>query len=248
MMTRILGSSKSDWPKHVMRAGIRVRTKDFTVALTTRSEVSDEKQAAEIRQGRVEAKLVPFEEAVADRLYAALQLARTTQLAPALAKDGFSTAEIDQLLGMFEHVNERLGQLLQIRDAQITMGKLLSMLSDHNDNAQLISHIKQSMQELYEHVVHLRGTFENLPYPFDHARADISVADYLLKEIPDREDPVALYEAADAIGNALPPLQARVTGRLCQIAECVETYFGLPLLEDPPEAEVDLKDAEHDDE
>ena len=135
---------------------------------------------------------------------------------------------------MFEHVNERLGQLLTIRDAQVMLGKLLSILSDHNENASLIQHIKQSMQELFDHVVHLRSSFEDLPYPFDHARPDISMADYLLKELPDSQNPVALYEAADTIGHALPSLQARVTGRLCQRAECVETFFGLNLLDDPP--------------
>ena len=231
----------------LMQAGIRVRPKDFTVSLTSRSEASAEQEAAEIRQGTVEAKLVAFEAAVAERLYAGLKLARTKELAPALAKDGFLVAEIDQLLHMFQHVNERLGQLLTIRDAQITMGKLLSILSDHNDNVQLINHIQQSMQELCDHIVHLRASFENLPYPFDHAQTDISVADYLLKELPDRENPVALYEAADAIGRALPPLQARVMGRLCQIAECVETHFDLPMLEDPPEPEVNLNESEDDD-
>ncbi len=232
----------------LIKASVKVRRKDFSMSLTSRSEVHDAKEAAEIEQGRVESKLVPFEEATADRLYAALQLARTTDLESALAKDGFSVAEMDQLLEMFEHVNERLGQLLMIRDCQITMGKLLSILSDNNENMQLINHIKASMKELFDHVVHLRRSFESLPYPFDHANADISVGDYLLKQIPSQDDPVALYEAADSIGRSLPPLQARVIGRLCQIAECVETHFGLPMLEDPPEPEIDLNEDEADDE
>ena len=232
----------------LMRAGVRVRSKDFSMSLTSQSEVRDAKEAEEMKQGRVEAKLAPFEQAVADRLYVGLSLARTKTLSASLAKDGFSVAELDQLLEMFQHVNERLGQLLMIRDSQITMGKLLSILSDNNDNEKLINHIRQSMQTLFEHITDLRSSLAGLPYPFDHARADISVADYLLKEIPDRENPVALYEAADAIGNALPPLQARVLGRLCQIAECVETHFGLPLLEDPPEPEVNLNNEDEDDE
>ena len=230
----------------LLRAGIRVRLKDFSMSLTTRSEIDDAKEAEKTKQGRVEAKLAPFEQAVADRLYAGLSLARTKTMAASLANGGFSVAEIDWLLEMFQHVNERLGQLLMIRDSQITMGKLLSILSDNNDNEKLIDHIRQSMQALFEHITELRSSFESLPYPFDHARADISVADFLLKEIPDHENPGALYEAADAIGNALPPLQARVLGRLCQIAECVETYFGLPQLEDPPEPEVDFKGDDED--
>ncbi len=226
----------------LLRAGIRVRSKDFSMSLTSQSEVQDAKDAEEMNQGRVEAKLAPFEQVVADRLYAGLSLARTKTMAASLANGDFSVAEIDSLLEMFQHVNERLGQLLMIRDSQITMGKLLSILSHNNDNEKLIDHIRHSMQTLFEHITELRSSFESLPYPFDHVRADISVADFLLKEIPDRENPVALYEAADAIGNALPPLQARVLGRLCQVAECVETHFGLPQLEDPPEPEVDLND------
>lgn len=57
-----------------------------TFATTARQE------AEEIKQGRVEAKLAPFEQAVADRLYAGLSLARTKTLAASLVKDGFSVA------------------------------------------------------------------------------------------------------------------------------------------------------------
>ena len=231
----------------LLKSGIRVRRKDFSIPLTTRNEVHDARDAAERRIGKLEPKLVAFEDAAADRLYAALQLARTQQVREVLEGQGATVAELDQLLALFNHVNERLGQLLVIRDAQIAMGKLLSLLSESNDNPQLISQITDRMAEMKDHILHLRESFEAILYPFDHARADISVADYLLKTIPDGENPFELYEAADSIGNALPPMQARVTGRLCQIAEMVETHFGLPLLGDPEDdEEVDLGDDDED--
>ena len=230
----------------LLKAGIRIRKSDFEVPLTSRAEVEKVREATEIRQGRLEPRLLPFEEAVADRLYAALQLARTPRVVSDLRERGVMNGEIDQLLGIFSHVNERLGQLLVIRDAQIGMGKLLSVLSENSESEKLYTQIQQRMAELNDHIVHLRQSLESTPYPFDHARADISVADYLLKELPDPEDPIALYEAADAIGHGLPPMQARVTGRLCQIAEMVETHFGLVPLEDPPEQEEDLDLGEDD--
>ena len=229
----------------LLQASIRIRKKDFSIPLTSRTEVYEARESAEMRLGKLEPRLMPFEDAAADRLYSALQLARTSGVKAKLTEQGVANGELDQLLDIFSHINERLGQLLVIRDAQIAMGKLLSLLSDNNENQQLINQITSRMAELHDHIVHLRESFETIAYPFDHARADISVADYLLKELPDRENPVALYEAADSIGNALPPMQARVTGRLCQIAEMVETHFGLPPLEDPPEdEEVDLGDEE----
>lgn len=227
----------------LLKAGIRIRKNDFSIPLTRRDDVEQAREAAEIRQGRLQQKLIPFEDAAADRLYSALQLARTSKVAAALSEQGVLNGELDQLLEIFNHINERLGQLLVIRDAQIAMGKLLSLLSENSENPQLITQIQERMADLADHIIHLRESFESTPYPFDHARADITVADYLLKTLPDPENPVSLYEAADAIGHALPPMQARVTGRLCQIAEMVETYFGLPLLEDPPEdEEVNLED------
>ena len=231
----------------LLKSGLRVRRKDFSIPLTSRDEIQIARDTAERRIGKLEPKLVPFEDAAADRLYAALQLARTPQVREVLEGQGATVAELDQLLALFNHVYERLGQLLVIRDAQIAMGKLLSLLSESNDNPQLISQITDRMAEMKDHILHLRESFEGILYPFDHARADISVADYLLKEIPDGENPFELYEAADSIGNALPPMQARVTGRLCQIAEMVETHCGLPLLEDPEDdEEVDLGDDDED--
>ncbi|MEZ6033393.1 MAG: M48 family metalloprotease [Planctomycetaceae bacterium] len=230
----------------LLQAGIRVRAKDFSVPLTSTTQVNEQRRSAELTQARAEKRLIPFEYAAADRLYTGLMLARHPELAPVLKKAGFLVAELDQLLELFQLVNERLGQLLTIRDAQIMLGKLLTHLSGHNDNQQLVTHIRQDMRELYEQIEHLRSCFEGLAYPFDHARADISVADFLLKELPDAENPVSLYEAADEIGHALPPLQARIIGRLCQIVECVETHYGLPMLEDPPEPDVDLKDEDDD--
>ncbi|MFO1000370.1 MAG: M48 family metalloprotease [Planctomycetaceae bacterium] len=231
----------------LLKSGLRVRRKDFSIPLTSRDEIQIARDTAERRIGKLEPKLVPFEDAAADRLYAALQIARTSQVREVLEGQGATIAELDQLLALFNHVNERLGQLLVIRDAQIAMGKLLSLLSESNDNPQLISQITDRMAEMKDHILHLRESFEGILYPFDHARADISVADYLLKSIPDGENPFELYEAADSIGNALPPMQARVTGRLCQIAEMVETHCGLPLLEDPEDdEEVDLGDDDED--
>lgn len=225
----------------LLKAGIRIRKNDFSMSLANRTEVQEARESAELRMGKLEPRLQPFEDAAAQRLFAALQLARTSDVSAHLIEQGVAAGELDQLLSIFSHVNERLGQLLVIRDSQIAMGKLLTLLSDNNHGESLVAQIKLRMSELNEHIVHLRDSFESIPYPFDHARADINVADYLLKELPDPENPAALYEAADSIGNALPPMQARVTGRLCQIAEMVETQFGLPLLNDPPDTEeVDL--------
>ncbi|MFO0975603.1 MAG: M48 family metalloprotease [Planctomycetaceae bacterium] len=230
----------------LIKAGLRVRKSDFSIPLTNRDEIRAAREATEIRQGRVAPKLAPFEDAAADRLYSGLQLARLPEYQATLQEQGATLAELDMLIDLFDQMNERIGQLLVIRDCQLALGKLLTMLSDNSENPKLIEQIKQRMSELHDHITNLRESFWAVPYPFDHAKADMTVGEYFLKELPDKENPVALYEAAASIGQSMPPLQGRVFGRLCQIAEMVETQIGLVPLEDPPEEEPDLEENEDD--
>ena len=242
--TRLIEAGLADV---LLNAGVKVRKADFSIPLTTKDEVQQAREAAEIRQGRLEPKLGPFEDAATDRLYSALQLTRTKELASVLSRSSVTVAEIDQLLGIFSHMNERLGQLLAIRDSHIAMARLLALFAENTQNMPVFTAMQKWMGDLNEHLVHLRQSFESLPYPFDHAQADISMADYLLKELPETDNPVDVCEAADAIGNALPPLQARVLGRLCQIAEVVESHFSLPPLSDPPDDEEEIVTGSDDD-
>ena len=223
----------------LIAAGVNVKAGDFSMPLTTRGQASQAEEKASIRQGRAEPRLRAFEEAASDRLYAALQLARVPKIAVKLKAQEFYEYELDQLLQMFIHINERIGQLLEIRDAQIVLGKLLSILSDGNDNPTILENIHSQMVELSDLIVDMHASFQQTRYPFDHAKADISMAEYMLKTLPDPENPIELYEAADTIGHSLPPLQARVLGRLCQFAEQVESILGQPLLTDPPEDDDD---------
>lgn len=230
--------------KALITAGVTVKRTDFSIPLTTRRQVSDAEESAGLRQGRMEPKLRAFEEAAADRLYTALQLARVPQIAQKLKANEYFDYDLDQLLQMFLHINERLGQLMEIRDGQIVLGKLLSILADGNENAAIFERIHNQMTELNDLIVDMHSSFQQTPYPFDHAKADISMAQYMLKTLPDHENPVEIYEAADTIGNSLPPLQARVLGRLCQFVEQVESALGMSVLEDPPEDDDDDGDDE----
>ena len=69
------------------------------------------------------------------------------------------------------------------------------------------------------------------------------MAEYSLEEMPDRENPIHIYEAAEQFGMAMSAFYPRLAGRLAIMAEKVETLLGLPPLPEPPE-EVDDEDEE----
>jgi hypothetical protein len=76
-----------------------------------------------------------------------------------------------------------------------------------------------------------------LSYPYDHAKANISVGEFALAALPDGENPGQIYEAAGSLIESTVQLRARLTGHLCQIAEEIESVLGLKPLPQPADVE-----------
>lgn len=218
---------------------VKVRRDDFSLPMTSPAEIRQARDQIERRRADVEPRLLPFESAAERRLVAGLQLARRPELAPALTAVDASLTELDQLLDLFGMVHDQIATLLEMRDSQLTLQRLLIVFSENRESKPLFDTMQSRREHLYGVLNSLRDAFADVGYPFDHARADITLAEYLLKELPEEDNPVAVHDAADSIGNQLAPLQGRVLGRLCEIAEAVETKLGLAALNDPPEDDED---------
>jgi hypothetical protein len=67
---------------------------------------------------------------------------------------------------------------------------------------------------------------------------------YVVPDMPAEEDLGGLLQTAEGLVELVPQLRARILGRLCQIAEEVESVLGLELLPEPPKEEADPKPAE----
>ncbi|MEO2019486.1 MAG: hypothetical protein ABGZ53_34555 [Fuerstiella sp.] len=137
-------------------------------------------------------------------------------------------------------------QLIEIHDQQMILGKLMQLQADGYRHDAIINGIGAQMEFLENMISSLHKSFLQTDYPFDHARAGISLAEFMLKsrKLPSFSNPVDVYNAAENIASSLPTIQARVLGRLCEFAKAVETVFGLTPLDDPPED--DDEDGERD--
>lgn len=225
----------------LLKARLSVPKDLFKVPLGNYDDIERRLDAADYIQSKQEPYLAPFEDAAAARLYSALRLLRDPTMQRRLEHHEALTREVDELVELFGHVNGRLGQLLQIRNDQIVLGLLISMLEGNDGNRQLLARIFDTMNSLHDLIHDLSEVLAFVPYPFDHASEDMTVAEFMLPELPEEENPIELYEAAGAIGESLPAIQTRVLGRMCQIAEIVETSLGLETLPQP-----DLDDDEED--
>ncbi len=228
----------------LLKSRLNVPKTLFKVPMRSIRDVEAREDAANYIQAKQEPKLAPFEDAAAQRLYSALRLLRGATVQDRIAHHADLTAEVDQLVELFGEINSRLGQLLEIRNDQIALGLLISMLDGNDGNRRLITRIFDTMANLHDLVHDLYESLCRVPYPFDHANEFMTVGEFMLSSLPEEENPSELYEAANAIGNSLPAIQSRVLGRMCQIAEEVETALGYEVLPQPDIEDDDDEDEE----
>ena len=230
----------------LLRTGIRIPKDEFSVPMTTEGEVSAVKVAAEDQQSKQLPKVVSFEQAAAARLYSALRLAQSPELTGVLQEARFSADEIVNLLHLFRLINDWIEPLLILRDTRLALGRMIHELESSENNEKLVQQIKRFIGSMFRQLQGIQEAFADIPYPFDHARKQVSVADFLVESQPDEDDPGAMYEASDNLADRFMQLHTLVFGRLCQAAETVEGFFGMALLPEPPDSEEDDDDDDDD--
>jgi hypothetical protein len=117
--------------------------------------------------------------------------------------------------------------LLQIRDRRTTLALLFSQFQGNETNKALIAILQTQEKALRSTLSDVVRTLGDLTYPFDHAKGQITLGQYLLPDGPLGADLGSLYSAAENLLELAGELYARVTGRLAQAAEGVEEVLGL---------------------
>ncbi len=221
----------------LLDAKVRAAKTDFARPLHTSAQVAEMLRDAAARQEQTEPELAGFEARAADRLLTALDLLATPPAVESFADARERRRECRKLLSTLSMLESQVGLVVQLRNTYAALGMLLSKWESNQENATFGREVQGLMPKLYDQIQGLRGPLAKAPYPFDHADKDISIGAFAVPNMPSAEDLGGLMDAADALVRTLPQLRARLLGRLCQIAEEVETHLGLEALPEPPKEE-----------
>jgi hypothetical protein len=131
-------------------------------------------------------------------------------------------------------LTETAPTLLNLRNEHASLGMLLGNLEGNLKNQHLIRTLGKTMDAVGRHLENLRRRLRTAPYPLDHAKADISIGEYMLAELPPADDLGAIFQAGRQALEALPALYVRLIARLAAVAEEVEMVLGLEPLPAPP--------------
>lgn len=229
-----------------LRTGLKIKAKEFGLNRSSMDEAREANEKAREKVELIGVDLAEFEDQVAIRLACALQLLQVDRVVARIEDGERVRDEALSLLPEALFVSESMFDLPSVRVPYTAIIQLVSLLDDHGDNPKVIEQIRKRMKALRDKLSGFQEQLGDHPYPFDHARPDMTLREYALPELPEQDDLAGLFHAIDRMIIQLGTVQIRLFARLAQAAEKVETAFGLPMLEEPEEEdEEELDEADH---
>jgi Zn-dependent protease with chaperone function len=181
--------------------------------VTARS-LMDQTQAAIATQL---ADLEPFIGALRQRVKLALRFAQTTASADTLT-------EIDTLASLLIAVGAEMPRLHEIGAKMRALSLLAQNRDNHPDAAQVDKVISTLAAEIQTQIGGIQGRLEKFPYPFPHARGQLTMAEYAHSEKPAGSEGERVYLESEAHVNRLFDLHFRLLGKLlAHVAVAEET-------------------------
>ena len=123
-------------------------------------------------------------------------------------------------------------QLGRLRTA---LSGLLGNVEGNEKSQDLYRAIMTAAGRVHQQLQELSWRLTGVAYPFEHAQGRVTLADFALPQLPDRDAIGDVYQAAGDVLEKLVSLYYRLMGRLVLAAEQVELALGMPPLPEPPQ-------------
>jgi hypothetical protein len=216
---------------------MRVSPSDFKQPLTTRQAARTARADAYARIEQSKPRLAPLENLAMQRLAAGLQLLADERVAARISDAAALRRACPAVLAATAVIGGQLNCWIALRNRLMVLGALLSRLEKNKGHEALRGSIEKNLKELVGHIRDMQAGLSTARYPFEHAKAEPTLAGFLLPESFNDADFGAVLAAGDALHTGFPRLYSRLVGWLTSVAEQVETVIGLPRLPDPPPKE-----------
>ena len=174
-----------------------------------------------------------------ERLEAALQLIQVDKVAQRVNEAATLLAMAPRMVAASAAAGAQVNTWLGVRNRMAVLSTLFSRTESQKDNAALLGSIEKNLSLLARQVRDLQFELSHVRYPFGHAKADPTLAEFLVPDRFNERDWPAVLGAAQQVMEGFPRLYARLLGWLTALAEQVEAGVGLPPLPAPPEKEAD---------
>jgi hypothetical protein len=211
------------------KADYKFSAKEFDLPTSNlaAAEEAREETDAEIRE--VEQTLNRFEIAAARRIRLSLCLLEADLVANRVPdgvpfrNDARALARVAGVLG-----RKSVPAMMALMQSLRGMLGVLNKFKPNEQNQKLINAALRGGRGVHDALEALKtNAGGSIPYPFEHAQESITVARFLLPEIPGHDNLSGLIEASQGAVENLISLQVRVIGRVILAVEAVEHTLGI---------------------
>jgi Zn-dependent protease with chaperone function len=218
----------------LLTAGIKIDAKQLDLPAATLEAALRVQRQAEQQQRDAAVELGKAEAVLALRMECALAL---------LADEGVAARlkAADRLRRRATELTEAHARLRVVTDAYVELGRNQPALRAVHDlfhpdilDERLQGVIQRLVETQRDQLSDIRNLLGDAPYPFDHAEGKVGLARFVMQTLPARNELTGTLRVGYQVLETLSEVSTRVMGDLAQIAERVETAFGLPPLPAPP--------------
>jgi hypothetical protein len=226
----------------LLATGFKISRKEFSTPIRD-EDAARHALADTLRQQRQLAEsMQPYERAAGQRIFAALTLLHAPQVAAKIEDAKQAQQRSAQLLSALSALIGQYRILFELRNAHATQAALLSRLDGNEENQRLIKALLKRTASVANHLRQLRTTFARHRYPFDHAKGETTIGNYLVEALPSNDQLPEALQTSETLLERLPSLYCRILGRLVTVVENVEKALGLDPLPKPPPREEQQAD------
>lgn len=185
----------------------------------------------------VKSQVAPFRQVLGSRMIDALEFMRSQQMFEQTGEPPAVAQEIQNILAVWNCISG-LRTTFDLFTFELRVnGMLLSVAEDHLDE-RLMNSINAALGRLTDFMLQIQRSTVSVMYPFEHGDGEVSLAHFLVPELPKTQNIGATMDAAIDMDKNMEFLLRRCVSRLGALAEKVEQVFGFEPLETPAEVKM----------
>lgn len=211
-------------------AGFRIRPEEFGLNSSDPAIASMEADRAESEMRSCASRLEKFEKLEVRRLGLALVLLEAPQVALRFKEVDAWRQEVPPLLACAAFLTGKFPRMLELRTSKMVLEVLVNQIKSDQPNPRLFGVIADRLETLQDQLKELHRELRGQPYPFEHAREEINLAQVVIPNMPTTGDLAGLLSITAYALDRLLEIYARLLGRMAWMAEKVEEALGMPAL------------------
>jgi hypothetical protein len=139
----------------------------------------------------------------------------------------------DRLEESLRSLSAAIPVLETLRHQFAALGVLIGACRPQENDEHLISAVISTSRKAVRSLTQLQDALGRVPYPYDHLDRSATMYSFVLKQLPPPDSVVEVYNATEAVLEALYSLYVRLLSDLAARAQVVEQSLGMPPLPEP---------------